>query len=117
MTVENMKRDAKVASLNEHRADSKRAAGGAGLAELSDASHFDNRGLRLPHCKASGLLTFGVDSNKSFAVAIKNFNLPVTVFPPLVFPEYCGFPASFHLRDTITLNSSSTQFRRRATFT
>ena len=28
----------------------------AGLAELGDASHFDDRGLLLPLCKAGGLL-------------------------------------------------------------
>jgi hypothetical protein len=84
---------------------------------LGDAGHFHGGRLSLPLGKFGGFFLVGIHAKESFAVAIKNFNLPVSVLSPSVFPEYCGFPASFHLRDTITLNSSSTQFRRRATFT
>jgi hypothetical protein len=62
-------------------------AGEAGLAELSDTSHFHDRGFLLPLRKANGFFTIGVDATKGFAVAIKDGNLPVTVFTPLVFSK------------------------------
>jgi hypothetical protein len=64
-----------------------RVEGGAGLAELSDASHFHDRRFLLPLCKASGLLTIRVDATKGFAITIKNGNLPVMVLSPLVCLE------------------------------
>jgi hypothetical protein len=73
-----------------------RVEGGAGLAELSDAGHFHDWGFLLPLCKANGFFTIGVNATKGFAVFVKHSHLPVTVFTPTVFPEYCGFP-SFHL--------------------
>ena len=79
---------------------------GAGLAKLGDASHFHDRGFLLPLCKASGLLTIRVNATEGFAITIKNGNLPVMVLSPPVFPECCRF-LSFHLRNTITLNSLS----------
>jgi hypothetical protein len=87
MAVENIQREAKVSSLNDLRTDSKRAAGEARLADLSDASHFHNRGFSLPLCKSSGLVTIRVDATKSLAVLVKHSHLPVMVFSPLVFPE------------------------------
>jgi hypothetical protein len=80
---------------------------GAGLAELSDASHFYDGGFLLPFCKANGFFTIGVDATKGFAVIVKHSDLPVTVLAPIVFPECCGFP-NFHLEKYITLNSLST---------
>src|ERR1700737_4333320 len=87
---------------------------GAGLVDLSDASHFHDRGFLLPLCKACGLLTIRVDATEGFAITIKNGNLPVMVLSPPVFPECCGF-LSFHLRNTITLRSlePSSSFRKR----
>ena len=41
-----------------------------GLAELGDASHFDNWRFLLPLCKAIGLVTIRVDANKSFAIRV-----------------------------------------------
>jgi hypothetical protein len=72
-----------------------RVAGGTGLAELSDASHFHDRGFLLPLCKARGLSMIRVDSNKSLAILVKQGNLPVMVFSPFVFPEWCAF-SRFH---------------------
>lgn len=70
-----------------------------GLAELSDAGHFHDRGFFLPICESSGLLMVRVNSDKSLAVAIKHFHLPMAMLPPLVFPE-CGWsPTNFHLHE------------------
>jgi hypothetical protein len=68
----------------------------AGLAELSDASHFHDWGFLLPLCKSSGFLMIRVDATESFAVLVKHSHLPVPVLSPLVFPEGCVFP-KFHL--------------------
>src|ERR1039458_9653967 len=80
---------------------------GLGLTDLSDASHFNERGLPLPLCKASSLVTIRVDASKSFAVLVKQSRLIMMVFSPSVFPECCALP-NFHFEKYITLNSSST---------
>ncbi len=80
---------------------------GAGLAYFDDAGHFYNWGLFLPLGKSSGLSMNCVGAREPLAVIVKHSHLPMMVLSPSVFPEYCGFPASFHLRDTITLNSLS----------
>jgi hypothetical protein len=77
-----------------------RVEGGAGLAELSDASHFHDRRFLLPLCKTGGLVVIRVPSNKGFAVLVKQSHLPVIVFSTLVFSVCCEFP-SFHLRNTV----------------
>ena len=64
-----------------------RQAGGTGLAELSDASHFYDRGFLLPVCKTGGLVMIRVDSIKSLAVLVKQSHLPVMVFSTLVCPK------------------------------
>ena len=64
----------------------------AGLGELGDASHLHDGGFPLPCCKAIGLLTLRVGASKSFAVAIEDLNLPMTVLPPLIFPKFRTFP-------------------------
>jgi hypothetical protein len=61
--------------------------GEAGLADLNDAGHFHKRGFLLPICKASGLLMIRVHADKGFAVLVKQGNLPVMVFSPLVCPK------------------------------
>jgi hypothetical protein len=74
----------------------------AGLADFDDAGHFYNWGFLLPLCKASGLLMVGVDASKPLPVFIEHSDLPMTVFAPPVFSEFCGFP-NFHLGKYITL--------------
>jgi hypothetical protein len=58
---------------------------GAGLTDLSDASHFHDRGFLLPVCKPSSLVTVRVHASKSLAVLVKHSRLPVMMFSPLVF--------------------------------
>jgi hypothetical protein len=53
-----------------------------------------------------------VHATKGFPVAIKEGNLPMVVFPPLVFPERRGFPVSFHLQKYSTENRLSTNDQR-----
>jgi hypothetical protein len=59
----------------------------AGLAELCDASHSYNWRLFLPLCKACGLFMVCVHADKPLTVIVKQSNLPVMVFSPLVFRE------------------------------
>jgi hypothetical protein len=73
-----------------------RQAGEAGLADLGNASHLDNRRLFLPFCESSGLVMIRVGVSESFAVLVKHSRLPVVVHSPLVYPQCCGFP-NFHL--------------------
>ncbi len=87
MTVENTQREGKAASLNDHRTDSKRATGGAGLANLSDACQFHDGRFLLPLCKVSGLFIIRVDVSKPLTVLVKHSGLPVMVLPPSIFPE------------------------------
>ena len=70
-----------------------------GLAELSDTGHFHDRGFFLPICETSGLFMIRVNSDKSLAVAIKHFYLPMAVLPPFVFSECCWSPTDFHLQE------------------
>jgi hypothetical protein len=69
-----------------------------GLAELGDASHFHDRRFLLSICKVSGLLMIRVDATKSFAVVIKDGDLPVMVLTPPIFSECCASP-NFHLEE------------------
>jgi hypothetical protein len=52
-----------------------------GLADLSDPSHFHDRGFLLPLCKASGLLTIRVVPTKSLTVLVKQSHLPMMMSP------------------------------------
>jgi hypothetical protein len=84
-----------------------KAAGEARLANFGDASQSHYRRFPLSIRKASGLLMIRGDATKSFIVAIKDGNLPVTVFAPHGFSEYCGVP-NFHLEKCITVNRLAT---------
>jgi hypothetical protein len=78
----------------------------AGLADLSNASHFHDRGFLLSICKARGFFMVGIQANKPLTVFVKHGDLPVMMFSPSVFPERCAFP-NYHLEKYTTLDSLS----------
>jgi hypothetical protein len=49
-----------------------RVEGGAGLAELNDASHFHDRRFFPPLCKASGLFMVRIHAGKALSVLVKH---------------------------------------------
>ena len=49
-----------------------RVEGGAGLAELSDASHFHDRRFLLSLCKSGGLFMVRIHAGKALSVLVKH---------------------------------------------
>jgi hypothetical protein len=65
----------------------KDATSVSGLADFYDAGHFYNWGFFLPLCKPSGLSMNTVRASEPLAVLVKQGNLPMMEFSPLVCPK------------------------------
>jgi len=65
--------------------------------DFNDACHLYDRRFLLTTCKAGGFLVIRVHASESLPIRVKNSNLPMVMFSPLVFLECRAF-LKFHLQ-------------------
>jgi hypothetical protein len=66
-------------------------------ANLQHACRLHDGRLPLAFGKLVGLRAVRIYAGKPLTVFVKNSNLPVLVFAPFVFPEFCAFPTDLCL--------------------